>query len=147
MQTSRDIPGRIARWLFRIGIVWAVILVPFTIVSFLSVFGRGTSFWQLGVYCLFGLAVWFGWRWRSRQRRALKFSAVLWLTSAAFNSAFIVYLIATEAQWRKILIFDETAFYLWWWLAATMASLVAFAFEFTLPNDQTRTVLPRCSDA
>jgi hypothetical protein len=138
MTSSRDIPGRIAQWLFRIGILWAVILVPLTLVSFLSVFGRGMSFWQVGVYCLIGFAVWFGWRWRSRQRRPLRSSAALWLASAAFNSAFIVYLVGTEAQWRKIFIFDELAFYLWWWLAATVASLVAFALEFTLPNDETR---------
>jgi hypothetical protein len=137
MPTQRDIPGRIAQWLFRIGIIWAVILVPFTIVAFLSVFGRGTGFWQLGIYALVGFGVWGGWRWRSRQRRSLRAAAAFWLFSAAFNSAFVVYLIATESQWSKILIYDQTAFYAWWWIAVTMASLVAFGFEFTLQRDET----------
>jgi hypothetical protein len=138
MTTQRDIPGSIAKWLFRIGIIWAVILVPFTIVAFLSVFGRGLRFWQLGFYFLIGFAVWGGWWWRSRQRRSLRAVAAFWFFSAAFNSGFIVYLIATESQWTKILAFDESAFYLWWWIAATVASLVALAFEFALQRDETR---------
>lgn len=138
MTTQRDIPGNIARWLFRIGIIWAVILLLPTVGALLSAFDRAWRMWLLGVYFLVGYGVWIGWRWRSRQCRALVASAAFWLFSAAFNSAFIVLLIATESQWPKILIFDETAFYGWWWIAVTLASLVALAFEFRTPRDEIR---------
>ena len=58
LPNQRDIPGAIALWLFRTGIIWAVILVPMTMVSFLSIFGRGANLWPFGVYFLIGFAVW-----------------------------------------------------------------------------------------
>ena len=133
MATQRDIAGKIALWLFRLGIVWAFILVPVTVMSLLSAFGPGLNFWRLGIYFLIGFAVWGGWLWRSRKRRSLKASAAFWLFSAAFNSAFVVYVVITESEWLKILLYDETAFYGWWWIAVTLASLVAFALEFASP--------------
>jgi hypothetical protein len=136
MTTQRDIPAHIARWLFRIGIIWVVVLALPTIGALLSAFDRAWRIWQLGIYFLVGYGVGIGWRWRSRQRRALAPSAAFWLFSAVFNAAFIVLLIATESQWQKILIFDATAFYGWWWIAVTLASLVALAFEFTIPRHE-----------
>jgi len=142
---QRDIAGKIALWLFRLGILWAFILAPVTVMSLLSVFGPGLNLWRLGVYLLIGFAVWGGWRWRSRKRRSLRASAAFWLFSAAFNSAFVVYVVTTESEWFKILLYDETAFYGWWWIAVTLASLVAFAFEFASPGtpDTTPRVRPR----
>ena len=137
MTTQRDIPGHIARWLFRIGIIWAVILALPTVGALLSVFDSVWRMWQIGIHLLIGFVVWIGWRWRSRGPRRLVASIVFWLFSAAYNFALIVLLIATESEWAKILIFDETAFYCWWWIAVTLASLVAFAFEFTLQQDET----------
>jgi hypothetical protein len=139
MTTQRDIPGRIAKWLFRIGIIWAVILAPVTVVALMSAFDRVWRWWPFAIYILVGFGVWFGWRWRSRGRRALGLSAAFWLFSAAFNSAFVVHIIVTESQWPKILIYDQTAFYSWWWIAVTIASLVAFCFEFTLQRKETHT--------
>lgn len=131
MPVQRDIPGNIARLLFRVGIIWAIILAPFAILSFLPVFSRGESLWPLGVYLLCGVGVWGGWYWRSQRQPPLRISAAFWIFSAVFNSAFIIVLVVTQSQWLNILIHDETAFYLWWWMAATLASMVAFAFEFT----------------
>jgi hypothetical protein len=121
MPIQSDVPGNIALWLFRLGIIWAIALVPLTIVLF-----------PLGVYGLVGLAVWLGWRWRSNERPALRVAAAFWLFSAAFNVAFVAYFIATGPHWTRVLFYDQTAYLCWWWLAATLASLVALAFEFPL---------------
>ena len=99
--------------------------------------GRG-GLWLLGIYCLIGFAVWLGWRWRGRQRLALRVAAVFWVFSAAFNSSFVIYFIANGPHWTRVLLYDQTAYFAWWWIAASLASLVAFAFEFTLHKHETR---------
>ncbi len=138
MPHQTDVSGQIARWLFRLGIVWAIILIPVTVFLFLPS-PVGGSFWLLGIYCLIGFAVWLGWRWRSRDSQpALRVAAVFWVFSAAFNSSFVIYFIAIGAHWTRVLLYDQTAYFAWWWIAASLASLVAFAFEFTLLKRETR---------
>src|SRR5688572_27929481 len=66
MADQRDIAGRIALWLFRIGILWALILAPVTL---FLLFERVWGLWRVGVYLLIGFAVWGGWYWRSRKER------------------------------------------------------------------------------
>ena len=137
MPIQSDISGQIARWLFRLGIIWAIILVPITIFLFLPS-RSGMGLWPLGIYILIGFAVWLGWRWRSKERPALRVAVAFWLFSAAFNSSFVIYFIANGPHWTRVLLYDQTAYFAWWWIAASLASLVAFAFEFTLHKRETR---------
>jgi hypothetical protein len=134
MRIKNDIPGRIARWLFTLGFFWAGIAVVPTILSLGSLLDKGASLWRLAVYLLIGYGVWAGWLWRSRQARTLRVSAALWLFSAAWNSLF-VFLLSTASQEPKILFFEGDSLFLWWWIAATIASLVAFILEFSFERE------------
>jgi hypothetical protein len=139
MTIQTDIPGHIARWLFRLGIVWAIILVPVTIVLILPS-RRGGGLLLLALYYLIGFAVWLGWRWRGHQRLTRRDATIFWLFSAAYNSSFIIYFIANGAHWTRVMLYDQTAYFAWWWVVATLASLVALVFEFRLGSYEPRTV-------
>jgi hypothetical protein len=128
MQTSQDIPARIAWWLFWLGVGWAVYLAPITLFSVLA----GLVFWRWLVFCVYllaGYSVWIGWRWRSRQRRAFRASSAFWLSSALFNLIFIIFLSTLQdSDWSMVLGGGC------WSIVASVASLIAFYFEFRLPR-------------
>jgi hypothetical protein len=130
MQTPQDIPARIARWLFWLGVFWAVYLAPYTLIFVLGVFMESASRWILPcVYLLAGYSVWIGWRWRSQQRRAFRVSSAFWLASALFNLIFVIFLAAQEdAHWSLVFVVGS------WSIVASIASLVALYFEFRLPR-------------
>lgn len=102
MSTQRDTPKLIAKWLFYIGCVWAFILVPcLVIATFSAPFGLLSLDLRplmLAVYIVTGYLIWLGWFWRSRYRGPLVVSAGLWLCSATFNSAFIIWGLATHPE-------------------------------------------------
>jgi hypothetical protein len=132
MQNKRDIPALIARWLFRIGFVWAICLIPFTVLSGLGVIAESFSrWWVLCVFLLTGYSVWIGWRWRSRQMRALKFSVLFWLSSAVYNFLFLIPLVRDTGTF--LVLFHPVSL---WWSIATVASLMALLFEFRLPRHE-----------
>jgi hypothetical protein len=133
MQMPQDIPARIARWLFWLGVVWAVYLAPFTLFSIFEVFLNSHFLkirWVLfGIYLLAGYSVWIGWRWRGRQRRAFKVSSAFWLASACFNLIFVVFLASVQnSDWPLVLGVGS------WSVVASVASIVALFFEFRLKN-------------
>jgi hypothetical protein len=128
MQNKRDIPALIARWLFRLGFIWAVFLIPFTVLSCLGMVTESVSrWWMSSSYLLAGYFVWIGWRWRSRQLRALKYCVLFWLGSAGFNLIFLVPLMREDLDGLL------NPFGLWWSIA-TLASTVALIFELRLPR-------------
>ena len=134
---QRDIPGQIARWLFRIGFIWAVILIPCFIVALSTLPSLQVFAFGLVVYILAGYSVWIGWRWRSHQRRTLQASVAFWLISALFNGVFVIWFIATTPASLEAL-FHFDALHLWWGIAASICSLVALYYELTQPkNDNT----------
>jgi hypothetical protein len=137
MSKSRDIPRRIARLLFIVGIFWALFLILPTLASIGLGFTNGSRPWLVATYLLCGFVVWGGWHWRSRQLRPLSRSLGLWLVSLVVNALFLVVLVVTDERWAQILIHDQMAFALWWWIFASVLSLVAFAFEFRLPRYET----------
>ena len=128
-----DTPRLIARWLFRIGIIWAVILVIPTI-GFLVT----NPVWGfLGYYWLTGFMVWLGWWWRSRGQRKLGPSVALWVFSLIHHLAFVVGMVAmlilTEDRWLQALyqafVTDDMAFYSWYWIALSVVSVTALVAE------------------
>jgi hypothetical protein len=130
MYHPRDIPRRIARFLFIVGIFWALLLILPTLASIGLSFQRGGRSWMGATYLLCGFAVWGGWHWRSRQLRSLPTSVVLWGASLVVNAVCLVLLVADEDRWPQILIHDEMAFMFWWWVIASVLSLVAGICEF-----------------
>jgi len=139
MNNPRDIPRRIARFLFIVGIFWALFLILPTLASIGLSFQRGDRWWMAATYLLCGFAVWGGWRWRSRQLRSLPSSVVLWVASLAVNTVFLVLLVASQDHWPQILIHDEVAFILWWWVIASALSLVAGICEFRVSRHEHET--------
>src|SRR4051812_5626068 len=130
MRIENDVPRRIAHWLFTLGFLWAGIAVVPTILTLVSVFDRGPSLWRVSVYLLIGYAVWAGWLWRSRQNRPLRGFSGFLLFLAAGDSIFFVFLL-TKTQEPKVLFFEGDWLFLWWWIAATTASLAALILEFS----------------
>ena len=141
-QRKDDVPGLMARWMFRIGLVWACILLPvtaiFTVISMAALIGsvaypgslKSTDqSWAIAPFLLSGYAIWIGWGWRSRKVRRLATCVSFWAVSAAFNS-----LIPVQA-WRN-------AHAIWvmfmpnvlWSILVAAASLVAIFLEFRLPR-------------
>ena len=136
MRSQRDIPRLIARWLFYIGCIWALILVPcLGFAAFSAPFGLLSLDLRplvLVVYIITGYLVWIGWFWRSRNRRPLIVSAAFWLCSALFNSIFIIWGLATKPEQSVGEFFHLDAFNLWWWIAASVGSTIALCYEFIL---------------
>ncbi|MFO0914782.1 MAG: hypothetical protein U0795_17620 [Pirellulales bacterium] len=130
MNNPRDIPRRIARFLFIVGVFWGLVLVVPTIASIGLSFQRGFRGWIIVGYLLSGFAVWGGWLWRSRQLRSLEGSVGLWVSSFVVNAAFPVILVATQSRWPQIFLHDEMRFLLWWWILASVLSVVAGVAEF-----------------
>jgi hypothetical protein len=136
-QDKQDIPGQVARWLFRIGTVWAVLLIPITtlvcaITPFALVvcltghhsFGRPEQ-WLICPYLISGYAIWIGWGWRSRKPRNLMMCALFWLVSAGFNVMQPVHIwMDSHSLWT--LLYPPPL----WGSLATVGSLVALSFEF-----------------
>lgn len=140
MNNPRDIPRRIARFLFILGIFWALFLILPTLASIGLSFQRGGRWSLAAAYLLCGFAVWGGWRWRSRQLRSLPASVGLWIASLLVNAVFLVVLIADEGRWPQVFIRDQMAFVLWWWLLASVLSLVAGVCEFKVSRHETHAV-------
>lgn len=148
MKTQNDIPRKIAGWLFVIGSPWAILLAPIVISGlFFSQSSRGWAPFMkdIALYLLVGFGVWLGWLWRGRRKRSLSMAAAFWLFSAAYNSALFVLVVVKMrpsartnwTQWMEIFIpRDWTILYVWWWIIATLASLVALLFEFALSRDE-----------
>jgi len=86
-----------------------------------------SRWWMSSSYLLAGYFVWIGWRWRSRQLRALKYCVLFWLGSAGFNLIFLVPLMREDLDGLL------NPFGLWWSIA-TLASTVALIFELRLPR-------------
>jgi len=129
--TQRDIPGLIARWLFRLGFIWAIILIPCLIIAVFSLLSFEMAPFVIVVYILAGYLVWIGWCWRSRLRRTLRASAAFWLGSTLFNSIFIIWCFSrTPGRLLSGLFFDFHAFNLWWGLVSSICSLIALYYEF-----------------
>jgi hypothetical protein len=145
---QRDLPGRLARWLFRIGTVWAAILAPIACVCFILTivvladycFSRG-SFGTIdrGVfifpYLLAGYAVWLGWGWRSQKPRNRTICVLMWLASAGFN---VMQPVHTWMDCERAVDFFELLWnpLLLWSIGATCLSLLALVFEFSLPRHE-----------
>ena len=145
-QNKRDLPGQIARWLFRIGAVWAVLLVPVTIICcavfpFALVvcltqhhsFGRWEQ-WLICPYLLSGYAVWIGWGWRSRKPGNLMICILFWLASACFNVMQPVHIwMDSHSLWA--LLYPPPL----WGSVVTIGSLVALLFEFGVSRHENQT--------
>jgi hypothetical protein len=135
MPTKRDIPRLIARWLFYIGCFWALFLIPcFAIAVFGVPFGLLSLDLRpllLVVYIPIGYLIWIGWLWRSLRRAPLIVSVVFWLCSALFNSIFLIWDLATKPE-QFAGEFFHLNFGLWWWIAATVGSLIALCYEIIL---------------
>ncbi|MGV3774660.1 MAG: hypothetical protein ACO1QB_17300 [Verrucomicrobiales bacterium] len=126
-----DHPAFIAKWLFRLGIFWAVycaLLVPLAVAALF----QAEPNVRLFIYLLFGYTVWLGWRWRSLKRRAYKTSIILWVGSAGFNAFWIIWLMVEEGQWFGVFVLDEMSFIIWWWVAVMAASVFALISEVKL---------------
>lgn len=143
-QYQPDIPGRLARWLFRIGTVLAALLAPITglifiitIVVLADHFLSSQPFGTIGrevlicPYLFAGYAVWLGWGWRSRKPRNVALSVLFWLASAGFH---VIQPIHTWMDCESVLNFFELLWnpLLLWSIGATSASLIAILFEFFL---------------
>lgn len=139
LRHRRDIPGLLARWLFRIGTIWAVVLLPVTVmvcfvftVFVLAGLGTGKSMGggaMLCPYLLTGYALWVGWGWRSRKPRNVVMCVLFWLASAGFNVMQPVH-IWMETHSVLALLFPPPL----WGIVATGASLTALVFEFSPPG-------------
>jgi hypothetical protein len=121
-----DISGKIAKVLFTLGILWAVVLAPFWIVSLLA-----PRYWGVTLYILCGgYGVWWGWfrrGWREMSRRQ---ALALWMSSIGVNSFWPVFLWREYAQ-RSLDVFElsRAALLFWFWITAIIASLIALCFE------------------
>ena len=132
MITQPDVPRRIARVLFVLGTVWAIILAP----MFAGIFERDAwRAWPITVYMICGYGVWFGWFWRSFRHPSRRLSVVIWVSSAVMNLVSLgCLIIAAGKQALRAFLFEDIAFYYWWGLAVAIASLVALCFEFRPPK-------------
>jgi hypothetical protein len=92
--TERDVPRKIAFWLFIFGTIWTVWLIPFVVVSFVGIFQIHEKnywlSWTMLATFLPGYAVWLGWFWRSRRNLSIRIVTFLWVVSIADNLYFIV---------------------------------------------------------
>ena len=141
-QKQRDVPGWLARWLFRIGTVWAAMLLPitgfsciFTTASLVDHLMSSRPWGSLDrtlfiiPYILAGYAVWVGWGWRSRQPRKVTLCILFWLASAGFNVVEPVHI------WLDCESLADFLGLLWnplllWGIGATGVSLIALILEF-----------------
>jgi hypothetical protein len=141
----RDIPGRLATWLFRVGTIWAALLAPVIVIAcaltiiFLLAglvlgkpYGPSREMW-LCPYLLAGYAIWLGWGWRSLQPRNKLVSILFWLASAGFHVIFPVHIRMDAGSFLGFLGVTWNPLLLWE-IAATGMSLLALGFEFSRPN-------------
>lgn len=137
MPTKCDTPKRIARWLFYIGCIWAFILVPCFIIAAVGVpFGLLSLDLRplmLAAYIVAGYLIWLGWFWRSRYRGPLVISAGFWLCSAIFNSAPLVWGVATHFERLAEAIFSPFSY---WWIGTTVCSIVALYQEVIISEQE-----------
>jgi len=143
---GQDTPGRLARWLFRIGTVWAALLAPVAglalIVTIVVLADHGLSSHPFGTigremlicpYLLAGYAVWFGWGWRSRKPRNTLLSVLFWLASAGFHIMQPIHIwMDCETAWDFIGVLWNPL--LLWSIGAVSVSLAALLFEVILPK-------------
>ena len=130
---TADRPQAIARWLFRFGIIWAVILAIPTVALLMP----DSTWGYLAYYFIVGYGIWIGWFWRSRRKRKLGLSITLWSISLVYHSTFVLGMIAmiitTEDNILESLfqafITDDLAFYSWYWIAVSIISIVALIAE------------------
>lgn len=146
-EKNGDVSGWIARWLFRIGTIWAVILIPITAVSglifvmgieglFLGMPLKSTDRgWLIGPYLLAGYGIWLGWGWRSRKPGNLLLCCLFWLTSAAFNVMEPIHIWQDSHNFLDLLFPPPL-----WGIITTIGSLAALISEFVSP---TRNTLPK----
>ena len=141
MPLQHDIPRRIARWLFYIGCIWALILVPCFVIAIVSVpfdlLSLDLRPLVLVVYIPAGYLIWIGWFWRSRHRGPLIVSVAFWICSVLFNAIFIILGLATKPGELVGTFFSNPL--LWWWIIAIVGSIVALCYEIIL-SEQDDTV-------
>ena len=142
---QRDIPGVLAKWLFRIGTIGAVIQIPITFfvllytIAFLIgglIYGKpyGVSKEMLICpYLLAGYAVWVGWGWRSRKPRNMKICVLFWLASAGFYLMLPVH-IWMDSESTGDFFGDLWNPFLLWYIGVTSVSLIALLLEFFIPR-------------
>ena len=143
-----DVPGFIARWMFRVGTLGAAIQLPITgivlIFTLVAIIGGLTHLGPskpskellVGPYLLINYAVWAGWGWRSRRLRSKTVSILFWLGSAAFYAAHPVQVWMESGS--LVVLFQE----LWdpfspalvWFLTMTGLSLIALVLEIFRPK-------------
>ena len=139
-QRKGDIPGLIAKWLFRIGAVWACLLLPVTVIfgsitlgmaalslTDHSVFKMIDHGWVIAPFLFCGYAVWIGWGWRGLKIKGITFRILFWAISAAFN--LILPVLAWKNEHALWLMFMPNVL---WPILASAASLVALCFELRL---------------
>lgn len=133
-----DIPGQIAKWLFRVGTIWAVLLIPVTLIfcaiipfALLACLTGHHSFgkpeqWLLCPYLISGYAIWIGWGWRSRQPRNIVMCILFWLLSAGFNVMQPLHFwMDSHDVW--VLLYPPPL----WGIVATTGALAGILFEFS----------------
>jgi len=130
---TADKPQAIARWLFRIGTIWAFILAIPTVALLMP----DATWGYLAYYFIAGYGIWIGWFWRSRRKRKLVPAVTLWSFSIIYHSVFILgmiaFIISTEEKILESLfqafVTDGMAFYSWYWIAVSIMSAVALVSE------------------
>ena len=140
VQRKGDVPGLIAKWLFRIGTVWACILLPITVIFGVTTLGMAALSiadrtnlktmghgWEIAPFLFCGYAVWIGWGWRGLKIKGLAPRVLFWVISAAFN--LIIPVMAWKNEHTLWLMFMPN---LLWGIPASAASLVALSLEFRL---------------
>ena len=138
VKAHHDIPQRIARLMFFIGILWALFLVVPLVAMTSMIFLAGPKPLPMMLHIFCGYAVWMGWFWRSRRLRSLFSSSLLWSCSFIVNATFIIHAFPTGPQWQRVFYDDPMALMFFWWLIASLLSLVALAYEFKLSRKETR---------
>ena len=137
MQNQSDLPAVIAKWLFRLGCFWALILI-YGLWPVLVMLRYNQSIpWRLICGLLPGFGVWCGWYWRSRRRRRLNPSAIFWSISAAYNLLGSAFWVVINMQWGNSFVSWDSV-YFWWWAAVSIASLAALRLEFTISREMER---------
>lgn len=145
-ETKRDIPGWIARWFFRIGTIWAAILLPIMgivcLIFFVAILGMVThmapikstdKIWLLCPYLISGYAIWLGWGWRSRKPRNVALCSLFWLASAAFNVMQPIHF-WMDSHSFLIMLYPPPL----WGIITTVGSLVALGWEFLPTKGKSR---------
>jgi len=143
-----DIPGFLAKWLFRIGTIGAAIQVPIScfvlIYTFVFLIGGliyGKPFGPakemvIVPYVLVSYAVWIGWGWRSRKPRNMAMSMMFWLVSAAFNAILPAQALMESESFAEFFhgLWSPFSPGLLWFIALSGVSLLAFFFEIFQPR-------------